>query len=417
MKIKELTDKYIIPTYARYPVSITHGVGSWMWDEEGKKYLDLGSGIAVNTLGHSNRKVAKVLAKQSRRLVHCSNLYNIKEQAELAEFLVEKVVKEKGKCFFCNSGTEANEALLKLSRKFGELKKEKAVEVLTLKKSFHGRTFAGISLTGQEKVKTGFRPLLEEFKFIDFNNVEDLKSTVSSKTAAVLIEVVQGEGGINVASAEFLNEVSSVCKANNVLLFIDEVQAGLGRTGDFCSWKSILGKDTDFVPDAVSWAKGLGAGVPIGAIWVRDREIENSESKLCDLLSAGTHGSTFGGNPLVTSVAKSVLEEIKNKKLDKRAKKLGKFFVKEIEKLNSDNINSVKGIGFMLGIEIDEDKVSKMDGCSDYPTASSFVVAKLMQEGVVTIPAGTNVIRVLPPLNIKKKDLEFGINAIAKVLV
>ena len=413
MTNQEELKSHLTPNYAKFPIKIKTGQGSYIWDEDGKKYLDFIQGIAVNTLGHSNRKIAKTLSLQARRLVHCSNLYSIKEQEDLAKVLVEEIVKESGKCFFCNSGAEANEALFKLSRLYGKTFSQVRTEVITFKNSFHGRTFAGISLTGQEKIQKGFDPLIEKIRYLEFNNLDNL-SEISDRTSAVFIEIIQGEGGINIASKEFLKELYKICKEKKVLLFVDEIQAGLGRTGDFCSYNSVLGNSEEFIPDGISWAKGLGGGVPIGAIWIRDKKIENSTHSLCDLFQPGTHGSTFGGNPLCCAVAKVVIDEIIKRKHHKKAKNLGKYLISEINKINSKLIKEVRGLGLMIGIEINEEEVKKI---TDYQeqSPSLYFVKKLIANGLITVGAGTKTIRLLPSLTVTKKEIDEAVKILKKV--
>ena len=393
-------EQYVIPTYGRFPTEIVRGKGSWLWDSSGRRYLDFCAGIAVTSLGHSNMAIRRTMIRQSRKFLHCSNLYLIQEQSKLARKLVEKVIQIPGKCFFCNSGTEANEALIKLSRIFKNQKlgEKETGEIISFKKSFHGRTFAGISATGQDKIQKGFFPLLPGFKHLEFNNTEELKAHVSSKTVAIMLEIIQGEGGINIASKNFLNTINKICQENNILLFVDDIQAGIGRTGEYCSWQGIEG--LNFTPDAVSWAKGLGGGIPIGAIWVRD--------KYSDLLSPGTHGCTFGGNPLSCAVANTVLDEIEKKKLLENVKKQGEYLKNQILALNKEFILGVQGRGLMLGIKINSDAIK-----SDKPALE--IVKKLMKHQVLTVPAGVDVVRLLPALNIGDSEVSTFIRILKEI--
>lgn len=313
----ELFDRYVIPTYGRFPLVLERGQGTWVWDEEGRKYLDFGAGIAVCSIGHCHPRVVEVLSRQVGRLVHTSNLYYTRPQGLLAAKLVE-LVGLAGKIFFCNSGAEANEALYKLARKFGhdttrpplphtvgelgEMQQDR-YKILTFTGSFHGRTLGGISATGQEKVKKGFEPMVAGFEHVTFNDGPALLAAMDGDVAAVLLEPVQGESGIHPADAHFLHTARAICDDYGALLMFDEVQCGLGRTGEWCGWRSIA---PEVVPDAISWAKGIAGGFPLGAIWVRDRTFclnMGGTISLANLLGPGTHGSTFGGTPLVCAGA------------------------------------------------------------------------------------------------------------------
>jgi len=366
-----LYDKYVMPTYGRYPLAFVRGKGARAWDAEGKEYLDFGGGIAVNVLGHA--ALAEMLAKQANILVHTSNLYYTEPQGLLAKKLVE-LVGVPGKCFFCNSGAEANEALYKLARKFGH--DTGRYEVITFFNSFHGRTLAGISATGQEKVKKGFEPMVDGFRHVPFNDLDAVTKAVGPKTAAILLEPIQGESGIQPAKPEFLRGLRKLCDEKNLLLMYDEVQCGVGRTGEFCGWKTIA---PDVVPDAMSWAKGLAGGFPIGAIWARQ--------PYQDVLGPGTHASTFGGTPLACAVALSVLDEVV--KLLPNARDVGRYFMEKLRKLP---VKEVRGIGLMIGVEL--------------AVESKPVIAKLTERGLLAVPAGTHVVRFLPPLNITRADVD-----------
>lgn len=393
MNTNNIFKNYITSNYSRFPASFTHGKGAKIYDTEGHEYIDFVSGIAVNTLGHGNELIAKVISEQAKKLIHCSNLYQIKEQGELAQFLTENVLKSPGKCFFCNSGAEANEALIKLARLFAYKKSIKNPEIITFKNSFHGRTMAGISATGQEKVKIGFEPLLPGFKHIEFNHPEILENAISKNTVAFLLEIIQGEGGVNVANSDFLDSLQKICKEKNILLLIDEVQAGLGRAGELCSWKDI---NPEFQPDAVAWAKGLGGGVPIGACWITDKNY------LSDLFSPGTHGCTFGGNPLSTAVALAVLKEISTPEFLLSVKEKSKYFKNKILELNLPVIKSVKGKGLILGLELNADIAE--------------CVKKCFQNKLLTVGAAGNVMRLLPPLNVTYEEIDLAAKKLSQSL-
>src|SRR5438094_1071827 len=286
-EIRELFDKYVIPSYARFDLVLECGEGSYVWDVDGRRYLDFGGGIAVCVLGHANPEITEAVAEQSRKLVHVSNLYYTEPQARLAKRIVDLI--GPGRCFFCNSGAEANEGLFKLARKFGH--DSGRYEIITAFDSFHGRTLAGIAATGQENVKKGFEPMVGGFKHVPFNDVEAVRRAITPHTAAILVEPIQGESGITIASPKYLLGLRKLCDERNLLLLFDEVQAGHFRTGKFQSWQTILESEhVDLIPDAVAMAKSLGGGFPMGAFWVGE--------KFANLLSAGTHASTFDGTPL-----------------------------------------------------------------------------------------------------------------------
>ena len=370
--IQQLFQQYVVPSYGRFELALSHGQGSWLWDVNGKRYLDLGGGIAVNALGHAHPEIADTLSAQARKLVHISNLYYHEPQGRLAQKIVSHLAP--GKVFFCNSGAEANEGLYKLARKFGH--DEGRFEILTATNSFHGRTLAGIAATGQEKVKKGFEPAVPGFRHVPFNDLDAVTKAVGPKTAAILLEPIQGESGIQPAKPEFLRGLRKLCDEKNLLLMYDEVQCGVGRTGEFCGWKTIA---PDVVPDAMSWAKGLAGGFPIGAIWARQ--------PYQDVLGPGTHASTFGGTPLACAVALSVLDEVV--KLLPNARDVGRYFMEKLRKLP---VKEVRGIGLMIGVEL--------------AVESKPVIAKLTERGLLAVPAGTHVVRFLPPLNITRADVD-----------
>ncbi len=411
----QLVERYLVPNYGRFPISLTHGQGSYVWDENGRKYLDFGTGIAVCSLGHRHGAITAAVHGQVERLVHCSNLYQIREQALLAQHLVESVVAETGKVFFCNSGAEANETLIKLTRKFGtavpKAGGDPRFEIITFEGSFHGRTMGGISATAQAKAKDGFAPLLEGFRHVPFNDSKRLRKAIHPNTAAILLEPIQGEGGIRPATPEFLRAIAQICREHQILLMLDEVQCGLGRVGHVCGWKAIL-DEVDFVPDAVSWAKGLGGGIPIGAAWIRNRPVseELKQLVLCDLLGPGTHGSTFGGTPLVATTSLAVLEEIQQHRLWENAVQQGNFLKESILAWNHPLVRDVRGLGLMLGIVVEEETVQSIAGFAEsHLTPAVFLVKQLMNAGLLTVPAGPDVVRLLPALDIRRPIAEEGL--------
>jgi acetylornithine/N-succinyldiaminopimelate aminotransferase len=403
--IRKLFQRNVLPTYARFDLALDHGEGSHVFDVAGKRYLDLGGGIAVCALGHANPEITDALLEQSRKLLHVSNLYFTKPQAQLAEALVRLI--GPGRCFFCNSGAEANEGLYKLSRKFGH--DEGRYEILTTDGSFHGRTLAGIAATGQEKVKKGFEPMVAGFRQVPFNDLKAMSAAVTPETAAILIEAIQGESGITAATPEYLLGLRKLCDERGILLLLDEVQAGHFRTGRFHAWQRLLENVAeDFQPDAISMAKSLGGGFPIGAFWVRE--------KYADLLSAGTHATTFGGNPLGCAVGLKVLEIIERDQLAENAREIGGFIIGELQRLIRKFplvLKEVRGFGLMIGLEFRADAAGFR--ASEKAPALQ-VVDRLHAAGVLTVPAGTSVVRLLPALNLTRPEAMEGLHTIEAVV-
>jgi acetylornithine/N-succinyldiaminopimelate aminotransferase len=406
-EIRRLYQRNVIPSYARFDLALDHGEGSYVYDVAGKRYLDLGGGIAVCALGHANPEITDALLDQSRKLLHVSNLYFTKPQAQLAEALVRLI--GPGRCFFCNSGAEANEGLYKLARKFGH--DEGRFEVLTTDGSFHGRTLAGIAATGQEKVKKGFEPMVAGFRQVPFNDLDAMRAAITPQTAAILIESIQGESGITAASPEYLLGLRKLCDDQGLLLLLDEVQAGHFRTGRFHGWQRVLENIPEaesFVPDAISMAKALGGGFPMGAFWVRE--------KYAEVLSAGSHATTFGGTPLGCAVALKVLEVIERDQLADNARDLGDFIVGELRRLIRKFpgvLKEVRGFGLMIGLEFRADAPG-FRGNDKTPALQ--VVERLHAAGMLTVPAGTAVIRLLPALNLTRPEAIEGLHAIEQVV-
>ncbi len=405
--IRELFTKNVVPSYGRFELVLSHGAGSNVFDVAGKRYLDLGSGIAVCCLGHAHPAITEALVEQSKKLIHVSNLYFTEPQGKLAAEIVKRI--GAGKVFFSNSGAEANEGLFKAARKFGH--DEGRFEILTAVNSFHGRTMAGIAATGQDKVKKGFEPIMPGFRHIPYNDLEAMRAAISPATVAIMIEGVQGEGGVTPATPEYLLGLRALCDEKKLLLLMDGVQCGHYRTGKFQSFQRILegvpGGET-FLPDGLSMAKSLGGGFPIGAFWLRE--------PFQDLLGAGTHGSTFGGTPLACAVALRILEVIETEKLADAARKLGAWMQSELDRMAKDYPAVVKrsrGIGFMLGLELAE-KIPAF-AASDKTPAIQFV-NRLHAAGVLTIPAGTQIVRLLPSLNLKPQEAAEGISKIEDVV-
>jgi acetylornithine/N-succinyldiaminopimelate aminotransferase len=407
--IQELFHKHVMPTYARFDLVLTRGSGSEVFDISGRRFLDLGGGIAVCCLGHANPEITDALVQQSQKLVHVSNLYYQEPQGRLAAALVKQI--GPGKVFFCNSGAEADEGLFKLARKFGH--DEGRFEILTAVNSFHGRTLAGISATGQEKVKKGFEPMVAGFRHVPFNDLQAMRDAISPATIAILIEGIQGEGGITPASAEYLLGLRQLCDEKKMLLMIDAVQCGHFRSGRYQSYQRVLegvpGGDK-FYPDAISMAKSLGGGIPMGAFWVHEKHTE--------LLGPGTHGTTFGGTPLACAVALRIMEVIERDKLADHVRMLGDWLKSEIGRLAQKYpsvVKSARGMGFMLGIELADKNAIPAFAASD-KTASIQFVNRLHEAGVLTIPSGAQIARLLPAYNLTRAEAEEGIRIIESVV-
>lgn len=405
--VQELFQANVIPSYGRFDLAFTRGAGSYLWDVTGKRYLDLGGGIAVCGLGHASPEITQALVEQSRVLVHTSNLYYTEPQGRLAKALVDLI--GPGKCFFGNSGAEANEGLFKLARKFGH--EEGRFEILTAFNSFHGRTLAGLAATGQEKIKNGFQPMVSGFRHVPFNDLEAMRAALSPATVAILIEAIQGESGITPASPDYLLGLRQLCDEKKLLLLMDEVQCGHFRTGRFHGYQTILegvpGAEK-FLPDGVSMAKSLAGGFPMGAFWVRQ--------SYADLLGPGTHASTFGGTPLGCAVALKVLEVMQRDHLGEHARRLGQFIQSEFVRMRQAYpgiIKAVRGFGLMIGVELAADIPALSQ---DQKTPALQLVNRLHEAGLLTVPAGPRVIRLLPPLNLRPDEAAEGLRIIESVL-
>lgn len=406
-QIKSMFDTYVIPSYSRFDIVLSHGHGPYVWDINGKRYLDFAAGIAVNALGHTHHEIIHALSEQASKLGHISNYYYHENQGRLAETLVKLI--GPGKCFFCNSGAEANEGLFKLARKFGH--DEGRFEILTAVNSFHGRTLAGISATGQEKVKKGFEPMVPGFRHIPFNDLDAARSSISPGTIAILIEGIQGEGGVTAATPEYLLGLRKLCDEFNLLLLMDEVQCGFFRTGKFLSYQRILENidgAENFAPDAISFAKAIASGFPMGAIWV--------SKPYQDLLGPGSHASTFGGNPVACAVALKTIEIIQRDNIVDNVRNLGEYIKQKLIEIAShypDIITSVRGMGFMLAIELNESVKIKAE--TKLTPAMQFLTL-LHDKGLLAVPAGQRVIRLLPPLNITKTEADMAVEIINSVV-
>ena len=371
----ELYDAYVMKNYGRPPLTLVRGQGVTVWDDTGQDYLDFTSGVAVSALGHCHPVWVEAIRRQAGELIHVSNLFRHPNQGELARRLVQQA--GPGRVFFCNSGAEANEGLIKLARLHGLRKsgeEGKCIKIICAKNAFHGRTFGGMSATPQEKIQKGFRPLVPGFVFGDLNNLASFRDLIDEQTAAIFIETIQGEGGVTPCTNEFLLGLRQLCDQHNLLLMLDEVQCGLGRTGDFFAFQH-----AGVRADAIGMAKGLGGGYPIGAIWAAD--------KYADLFTPGSHGSTFGGTPLACAAGLAVLDVLERENLLSKVQGYGAAWRIELEKLPIDfpaQVKAVTGRGFMLGL--------LMVG-----EPGPYVVA-LREAGLLAPSAGTNTIRLLPPL-------------------
>jgi acetylornithine/N-succinyldiaminopimelate aminotransferase len=381
----------LFPNYARYPQTFVKGAGSRLWDENGREYLDLMCGLAVTNLGHAPVQVTERLKEQIDTLWHTSNLFHIPNQEKLAQLLVDHSCADA--VFFCNSGAEANEAAIKLARRYFQkvIGQPERYEIITFHMSFHGRTLATLTATGQDKVKEGFAPLPEGFVYANYNDTASVEALISEKTCAVMLEMVQGEGGVNPADREFVREVAALCEKHGLLLIIDEIQTGMGRTGKLFAYEHY-----GIEPDLFTLAKGLGSGMPIGALLGKE--------KLRQAFSAGSHGSTFGGNYLSTAAGIATLETMLAEKLPERAAEMGDYIVNELRSKLASNplVQEIRGIGLLIGIQL--------TGPSAEP------ISAIHGEGVLVVSAGPNVIRLAPSLLISKEDVDRGIEVICSVL-
>ncbi len=380
--------KVLMNTYSRFPITLTEGSGVYAKDEHGTEYLDFLAGIAVNVLGHAHPAISKAVEVQVNKMLHCSNLYHIPQQTELAEKLIRNSSFDKA--FFCNSGTEAIEAALKLARKWGGVNKDGAAKIVAMEHSFHGRTIGALSLTGQEKYQKAFKPLMPEVEFVPFNDIDALADAVDTATCAVILEPVQGEGGIFPARQKYLQEVRRLCDQSETLLLFDEVQCGLGRTSALFAHQ-YYGVE----PDAVALAKGLGGGFPIGALLAKDRAA---------VFEPGDHASTFGGNPLASAAALAVLSELIDGQVVQHSLEVGAYLHEKLSILATQNprISEIRGVNLMIGIQLDRD--------------ASPYVEKCHKAGLLVGKAGADVLRLVPPLIIEKKHVDTAIDILTEVL-
>lgn len=386
-KVVAMYDKYVMTTYKRAPLCPEKAKGAKVWDIDGKSYLDFFPGWAVSGIGHCHPLVANAVAKQAKKLMHVSNNYYSQLQANLAKKIIEESFP--GKVFFANSGAEANEAAVKLARKYGHDKGKR--EIITMTKSFHGRTLGMISATGQDKVKKGFEPLVEGFTHIPFNDIEALKEAVNEKTIAIMFEPIQCEGGINIATKEYMQEARRLCAELDIVMILDEVQTGMGRTGAMFCYQ-LYG----ITPDVMTLAKSLGGGVPIGACVAGE--------KFQDVLAPGTHASTFGGSPLVCAAALAVFEAIKKEKLLQNTKRMGIYLTKKLEGLKKKYhfIKEVRSVGLVIGMELD--------------IKGEDIYKKCLDEGLLINCAQDTILRIMPPMTVTKTEIDKAVSILDGVL-
>ncbi|MFC1820398.1 acetylornithine transaminase [Thermodesulfobacteriota bacterium] len=387
---QNLADKYMFQTYGRFPITLIRGDGCHVWDEEGREYLDFVGGIAVCALGHSSPLVTKALNEQSKVLVHVSNLYYTRPQVDLAQLLVENSFADR--VFFCNSGAEANEAAMKLVRRYSNEKYgTDRYMIISMKGSFHGRTMATLSATGQDKIKTGYDPLLEGFKFVPFNDLSSLDRAIDDSVCAVMLEPIQGEGGVVCPQPDYLRRVRDICDDRNLLLIFDEVQVGMGRTG-----KLFAHEHYGVTPHVMTLAKALGNGLPIGAML--------STEELSSAFGPGSHATTFGGTPLVTVVAKAVLRSLLDDGLLDNCRKMGEYFREKLQGLQEryDFIKEVRGLGLIIGMALEREGAPIVNAC--------------MEKGFLINCAQEKVLRFIPPLIIGKEEIDLLIETLDEIL-
>jgi acetylornithine/N-succinyldiaminopimelate aminotransferase len=376
MDFRQLTEKYHLPVYNRFPLTLVRGEGAYVWDDEGKKYIDALAGIAVNSLGHCHPKVVAAIQEQVEQLMHVSNFYYNEPQAKLLELLSELSGFDRG--FFCNSGGEAMEAALKVARKYGKAH-EKSGPMITVSNAFHGRTMATISM-GMEKYSKGYDPLLQGFQEIPMNDVDSLQSVFNDQTLGIVLETIQGSGGLHVASEEFMEAIKELCETHGALLILDEVQTGIGRTGKMFSFEHY-----GIQPDIIAIAKAMGGGFPIGAMLCKE--------KVAKTIGYGEHGSTYGGNPLACAASLAALSVIRDEDLVDQAKEKGAFLKEMLTEFAKDtsSVREIRGRGLMIGMELS--------------FKGRKVVEEMMKRGILSNCTQGNVIRLVPPLVIENEDL------------
>ena len=376
-------------TYKRFPITLVKGDGCRVWDENGKEYIDFVGGIAVCALGHSSPIVSKALYEQSKKLVHVSNLFYTQPQTELAQILVENSFADR--VFFCNSGAEANEAAIKLARRYSKEKFGSGRHsIITMHNSFHGRTMATLSATGQEKIRVGFEPFLEGFRYVPFNDLGNLRSAIDGSVCAVMLEPIQGEGGVVLPDPDYLKGVREICREHDILFILDEIQVGMGRTGRLFAYQHF-----GITPDIMTLAKALGNGLPIGAMLAIE--------ELADAFGPGSHATTFGGTPLITAGALAVVKSLVNDGWTEKARDMGDYFKNQLINLQQKHsiIKDVRGLGLMLGLPLDREGAG--------------IVSTCMERGFLINCVQEKVLRFVPPLIIGKEEIDLLINCLDEI--
>jgi predicted acetylornithine/succinylornithine family transaminase len=384
-----LSEKYVANTYARYPVLLVKGKGTRVWDLDGEEYLDFVSGLAVCNLGHCHPKIVKAIQEQAEKLIHVSNFYYIEPQIQLASLLCKHSFADK--VFFCNSGAEANEGAMKLARKYAKEKMGKdRYEIITMERSFHGRTLATLTATAQEKFHKGYEPLMPGFKYVPFNDIRAVRNAIDSKTCAVMLEPIQGEGGVNCPSEGYLKALREICDEKGLLLIFDEVQVGMGRTGKLFAYEH-----DGIEPDLLTLAKSLAGGVPIGALLIK--------KGVADSFRPGDHASTFGGNPLATAAGVAALTTILEEGMLENCQKMGDYFLSQLESIQKKFpfVKEVRGKGLILGMELN------IDGSS--------IVKEMLRKKILVNCTMGNVLRFLPPLIVTQEEVDRVVKALEEV--
>ena len=388
-ELKDYAAKYLMQTYARQPISIVRGRGAKVYDMEGREYIDFVGGIAVNILGHGHPDLVQAIQRQAAQLIHVSNLYYTEPQVRLAQMLVDHSCADR--VFFCNSGAEANEAAIKLARRYGHEKHgANRFEIITMKNSFHGRTMATLTATGQEKVQKGFEPLVPGFVYAPFNDFAAIESLVTDKTAAIMLEPIQGEGGVHVADQAYLKNLRELCTQKDILLIFDEVQTGMGRTGTLFAYEQ-LGVE----PDIMTLAKGLGGGMPIGACLATEA--------VAAVFTAGSHASTFGGNPLACAAGLAVCRILLEGRVLEQARRMGDYLAKGLADFKDRHraVRDVRGLGLLQGLEVEID--------------AKAVVADCLTRGVLVNATSERVLRFVPPLIISQAEIDRVLETLSSI--
>ena len=388
-ELKQGTEQYLMGTYQRQPISIVRGRGTKVYDFEGREYVDFVAGIAVNILGHGHPDLVLAIQKQAAQLIHTSNLYYTEPQVKLAQVLIDHSFADQ--VFFCNSGAEANEAAIKLARRYSHGKYGAGrFEIITMKQSFHGRTMATLSATGQEKVQKGYEPLVAGFSHVTFNHLAELEHAVTDKTAAIMLEPIQGEGGVHVASRDYLKAVRELCNQRDILLIFDEVQTGMGRTGTLFAYEQL-----DVQPDIMTLAKGLGGSVPIGACL--------ATAPIAKAFGPGSHASTFGGNPLACAAALAVFRVLLEGRVLDQARRMGEYLGKGLLECKDRHhlVRDVRGLGLLQGMEIEID--------------AKTVVADCLKRGLLVNATGDHVLRFVPPLIISQREVDRLLESLSQI--